>query len=79
MNLFLHKTTIYDFSPGGFTPSMSPSVKILPMIFVPHTDELNPSIKLFNGVVSKSIDRLLVRNPSKPLSHIQPHNAAYLR
>jgi len=32
-----------------------PSVKILPMVRVPHTDEMNPSVKLFNGVVIEMI------------------------
>jgi len=32
-------------------PSVTPSVKILPTVLVPHTDEPNPSVKLFNGVV----------------------------
>jgi hypothetical protein len=29
-----------------------PSVKILPTVCVPHTDEMNPSVKLFNGLVT---------------------------
>jgi hypothetical protein len=31
-----------------------PSVKMLPMDFVPYTDRINPSVKLFNGVVCKT-------------------------
>jgi hypothetical protein len=32
-------------------PSEIPSVIILPMGFVPYTDGINPSAKLYNGVV----------------------------
>ena len=30
------------------------SVKVLLMVFVTHTDGINPSVKLFNGVVKES-------------------------
>jgi len=30
------------------------SVKVLLMVFVTHTDRINPSVKLFNGVVKES-------------------------
>jgi hypothetical protein len=35
----------------GINPSEIPSVIILPMVFVPYTDGMNPSAKLYNGVV----------------------------
>jgi hypothetical protein len=35
----------------GMKPSEIPSVIILPTVFVPYTDGMNPSAKLYNGVV----------------------------
>ena len=32
-------------------PSEIPSVKLLPTVCVPYTDGINPSVKLYNGVV----------------------------
>jgi hypothetical protein len=40
-----------DHASDGLIPSAMPSVKVLLTVFVPHTDGINPSIKLFNGVV----------------------------
>jgi len=36
----------------GINPSEIPSVIILPTGFVPYTDGINPSAKLYNGVVT---------------------------
>jgi hypothetical protein len=36
-------------------PSEIPLVIILPTVFVPYTDGMNPSAKLYNGVVFKPI------------------------
>jgi len=36
---------------NGWIPSVRPLVKILPTDCVPYTDGINPSVKLFNGVV----------------------------
>jgi hypothetical protein len=30
-----------------------PSIKMLPTVCMPHTDGMNPSVKLFNGVVKQ--------------------------
>jgi len=35
----------------GINPSEIPSVKLLPTVCVPYTDGINPSVKLYNGVV----------------------------
>jgi len=35
----------------GIISSEVPSVIMLPTVCVPYTDEINPSVKLFNGVV----------------------------
>jgi hypothetical protein len=37
----------------GIIPSEIPSVTLLLTIFVPYTDRINPSVKLFNGVMNK--------------------------
>ena len=37
----------------GIIPSKIPSVILLPTVFVPYIDRINPSVKLFNGVVNK--------------------------
>jgi hypothetical protein len=36
---------------GGWIQSMRLSVTLLPMNFMPYTDRINSSVKLFNGVV----------------------------
>ena len=36
----------------GINPSEILSVIILPTVFVPYTDGINPSVKLYNGVVN---------------------------
>jgi hypothetical protein len=40
-----------DYYTDGRVPSMRPSVIISPTEFIPVTDGISPSIKLFNGVV----------------------------
>jgi len=38
-----------------YTDRRGPSVIILPTDFIPVTDRISPSVKLFNGVVSSSL------------------------
>jgi hypothetical protein len=40
-----------DYYTDGRVPSVSPSVIISPTEFIPVTDRISPSVKLFNGVV----------------------------
>jgi hypothetical protein len=40
-----------EITDDHYSDGRIPSVKILPTVCVPHTDEMNPSVKLFNGVV----------------------------
>jgi hypothetical protein len=40
-----------DWYTDGRGPSVRPSVIISPTDFIPVTDEISPSVKLFNGVV----------------------------
>jgi hypothetical protein len=40
-----------DYYTDGRVSSVRPSVIISPMEFIPVTDEIIPSVKLFNGVV----------------------------
>jgi len=40
---------------GRRIPSVMPSVKMLPTNCVSYTNRMNPSIKLFNGVMEKSM------------------------
>jgi hypothetical protein len=44
-------TDAYDAD--GLNPSEILSVKLLPTVCVPYTDGINPSVKLYNGVVIK--------------------------
>jgi len=39
-----------DYYTDGRVPSVRPSVIISPTEFIPVTDEISPSVKLFNGV-----------------------------
>jgi hypothetical protein len=40
-----------DYYTDGRVPSVRPSVIISPTEFIPVTDKISPSVKLFNGVV----------------------------
>ena len=40
---------------GRRIPSVMPSVKMLPTNCVSYTNRMNPSVKLFNGVIEKSM------------------------
>jgi len=40
-----------DYYTDGRVPLMRPSVIISPMEFIPVTNRISPSVKLFNGVV----------------------------
>ena len=42
-----------DYYTDGRVPSVSPSIIISPTEFIPFTDRVNSSIKLFNGVVTQ--------------------------
>jgi len=45
-----------DYYTDGRIPSVRPSVIILPTEFMPVTDGIIPSVKLFNGVVSDCVN-----------------------
>lgn len=36
-------------------PLVRPSIKMLPMVCVPHTDGMNPSVKMFYGVMKPRV------------------------
>jgi hypothetical protein len=41
-----------DYYTDGRVPSAKPSVIISPTAFIPDTDGISPSVKLFNGIVN---------------------------
>jgi len=41
-----------DYYTDGRVPSARPSIIISPTAFIPDTDGISPSVKLFNGVVN---------------------------
>jgi hypothetical protein len=43
-----------DYYTNGRVPSVKPSVIISPTEFIPVTDGISPSVKLFNGVVKQT-------------------------
>jgi len=53
-------TDVHDSD--GFVSSEISSVIILPMVFVPFTDRMNSSVKLYNGVVRNSSNKLSKKN-----------------
>jgi hypothetical protein len=50
--LAMERVVTDDYYTDGCIPSVRPSVIISPTAFIPDTDRISPSVKLFNGVVS---------------------------
>jgi hypothetical protein len=57
----------------GFVSSEIPSVIILPTVCVPYTDGINPSVKLYNGVVKMALVNLGLLMKVLGLCHSFPY------
>jgi hypothetical protein len=53
---------IDEYYTNGLIPSVRPSGIISPTKFMPVTDRISPSVKLFNSVVHYRMDALLIIN-----------------